>query len=38
MKEKFKDIIEIRNIITVIDVQNCEIYIKNFKDFYENQD
>lgn len=36
-EEKFKDIIEIRNIITVIDVQNYEIYIKNFKDFYENQ-
>lgn len=38
LKEKeFKDIIEIRNIITVIDVQNYELYIKNFKDFYENQ-
>jgi G3E family GTPase len=36
-EEKFKNIIEIRNVITVIDVQNYEIYIKNFKEFYENQ-
>lgn len=36
-QEKFKDIIEIRNIITVIDIQNYDIYIKNFQDFYENQ-
>lgn len=36
-EEEYKDKIEIRNIITVIDIQNYEIYIKNFKDFYENQ-
>lgn len=34
---KFENKIEIRNIITVIDIQNYDIYLKNFKDFYENQ-
>ena len=36
-EDKFKDIVEIRNIITVIDIQNYDIYLKNFKDFYEDQ-
>lgn len=36
-ENRFKDKIEIRNIITVIDIQNYDIYLKNFKDFYENQ-
>ncbi|WP_160687890.1 GTP-binding protein [Clostridium sp. C2-6-12] len=36
-EENLKDKIEIRNIITVIDIKNYELYIRNFKDFYENQ-
>lgn len=36
-QSKLKEKIEIRNIITVIDTQNYNMYLKNFKDFYENQ-
>lgn len=36
-ENRFKDKIEIRNIITLIDIQNYHTYLKNFKDFYENQ-
>lgn len=34
---KFQHNIEIRNIFTLIDVRNYDMYIKNFKEFYENQ-
>jgi len=34
---KFENNIEIRNIYTLIDIQNYDIYLKNFKEFYENQ-
>jgi G3E family GTPase len=34
---EFKDSIQIRNIITVIDIQNYVIYTNNFREFYENQ-
>ena len=34
---KFSHMLEIRNIITLIDVRNYENYIKNFKEFYVNQ-
>ncbi|OOM82159.1 putative GTP-binding protein YjiA [Clostridium puniceum] len=36
-EKKFENKIEIRNIITLIDIQNYDVYLKNFKDFYENQ-
>jgi len=36
-EKKFENKIQIRNIITLIDIQNYDIYLKNFKDFYENQ-
>ena len=36
-ERKFENKIEIRNVITLIDIQNYDIYLKNFKDFYENQ-
>lgn len=34
---KFEDKINVRNIITLIDIQNYYMYLKNFKEFYENQ-
>lgn len=34
---KFDGKISIRNIFTLIDIQNYDIYLKNFKEFYENQ-
>lgn len=34
---KFQDKIYIRNIFTLIDIKNYDIYLKNFKEFYENQ-
>ena len=34
---KFQDKIHIRNIFTLIDIKNYDIYLKNFKEFYENQ-
>ncbi|AGX42735.1 GTP-binding protein [Clostridium saccharobutylicum] len=34
---KFQHKIEVRNIFTLIDIQNFDMYIKNFKEFYENQ-
>ena len=33
----FKHKIELRNIFTLIDIQNYDMYLKNFKEFYENQ-
>jgi G3E family GTPase len=29
--------VEIRNIFTLIDIRNYDMYLKNFKEFYENQ-
>ena len=34
---QFKDNIEVRNIFTLIDIRNYDMYLKNFKEFYENQ-
>lgn len=34
---KFEDRIYIRNIFTLIDIKNYDMYLKNFKEFYENQ-
>jgi G3E family GTPase len=34
---KLKNKIEVRNIFTLVDIQNYDMYIKNFKEFYENQ-
>lgn len=34
---KFQNKLEVRNIFTLIDIQNYEMYLKNFKEFYENQ-
>lgn len=34
---KFQHMLEIRNIFTLIDIQNYEMYLDNFKEFYENQ-
>ncbi len=34
---KFQDNLEVRNIFTLIDIRNYNIYLKNFKEFYENQ-
>jgi len=34
---KFQHKIEIRNIFTLIDIRNYDMYLKNFKEFYENQ-
>ena len=34
---KFQNKLEIRNIFTLIDIRNYNIYLKNFKEFYENQ-
>ncbi|EKQ57082.1 MAG: putative GTPase, G3E family [Clostridium sp. Maddingley MBC34-26] len=34
---KFQENLEIRNIITLIDIRNYDMYLKNFKEFYENQ-
>lgn len=34
---KFQHKIEVRNIFTLIDIQNFDMYLKNFKEFYENQ-
>lgn len=34
---QFKDKIEVRNIFTLIDIRNYDMYLKNFKEFYENQ-
>jgi G3E family GTPase len=36
-EEKFQNKLEVRNIFTLIDIQNYEMYLKNFKEFYENQ-
>lgn len=36
-ESKIENKIELRNVITLIDIQNYDIYLKNFKDFYENQ-
>lgn len=33
----FESNIEVRNVLTLIDVKNYDIYIRNFKEFYENQ-
>lgn len=34
---KFQHMLEIRNIFTLIDIQNYDMYLENFKEFYENQ-
>lgn len=34
---KFQHNVEIRNIFTLIDIRNYDMYMKNFKEFYENQ-
>jgi len=34
---KFQHKIEVRNIFTLIDIRNYDMYLKNFKEFYENQ-
>lgn len=34
---QFKDKIEVRNIFTLIDIRNYDMYLKNFKEFYEDQ-
>jgi G3E family GTPase len=34
---KFQHKIEVRNIFTLVDIQNYEMYLNNFKEFYENQ-
>lgn len=34
---KFQDKIYVRNIFTLIDIKNYDMYLKNFKEFYENQ-
>lgn len=34
---KFQNKLEVRNIFTLIDIQNYDMYLKNFKEFYENQ-
>lgn len=34
---KFQHVIEVRNIFTLIDIQNYDMYLNNFKEFYENQ-
>lgn len=34
---EFESKIEIRNIFTLIDIKNYSMYLKNFKEFYENQ-
>lgn len=34
---KFQHKLEIRNIFTLIDIQNYNMYLTNFKEFYENQ-
>lgn len=34
---KFQHKIEVRNIFTLIDIKNYDSYLKNFKEFYENQ-
>jgi G3E family GTPase len=34
---KFQNKIEVRNIFTLVDIQNYDMYIKNFREFYENQ-
>ncbi len=34
---RFESKIEIRNVFTLIDIRNYDIYLKNFKEFYENQ-
>lgn len=34
---KFQHMVEIRNIFTLIDIQNYDMYLDNFKEFYENQ-
>lgn len=34
---KFQNELEIRNIFTLIDIRNYDMYLKNFKEFYENQ-
>lgn len=35
--KKFHHELEIRNIFTLIDIRNYDMYLKNFKEFYENQ-
>ena len=34
---KFQHVLEVRNIFTLIDIQNYDMYLNNFKEFYENQ-
>ncbi len=34
---KFQHKIEVRNIFTLIDIRNYDMYLKNLKEFYENQ-
>ena len=34
---KFQEKIYIRNIFTIIDIKNYDMYLKNFNEFYENQ-
>jgi len=34
---KFQNKIEVRNIFTLVDIKNYDMYIKNFREFYENQ-
>ncbi len=36
-EKKFQHKLEIRNIFTLIDIRNYDMYLKNFKEFYENQ-
>ncbi|MCE5220563.1 MAG: GTP-binding protein [Clostridium sp.] len=35
--KKFQNEIEVRNVFTLIDIKNYDMYLKNFKEFYENQ-
>jgi len=33
----FQNKLEVRNVFTLIDIKNYDMYLKNFKEFYENQ-
>lgn len=35
--KKLQNEIEVRNVFTLIDIKNYDMYLKNFKEFYENQ-
>lgn len=36
-QQTFQDKLEVRNIFTLVDVRNYDIYLKNFKEFYDDQ-